>query len=292
MIATSSARTTDSLRGGPLAKQFKEAIAQEVKNLAMRSVMPRVATIFAPGDLSTQAYVESKRKMAASLGIQMDLIEIGTETTQAQLRDICSRLSNESNVHGILLELPLPKPLDPVNALKWIDPKKDIDGLTPTNMGLIAAGREGEALCAATARACIALIESRFSLRGKRVAIIGRGATVGRPLMGMLVNRDATITVCHTKTPSLSEATSGADVVIVAIGRPKEITATDLHPGQVLIDAGINVIEEKVIGDIDAESVEGLADALTPVPGGVGPLTSAIIFDNLLKAIRLQDSIN
>ena len=158
--------------------------------------------------------------------------------------------------------------------------------MTSSNLGLIAADREQEALTSATAQACLLLAESQGAVAGKRAAIIGQGRTVGRPLAGMLVNRHATVTVCHTRTPNLREAIAGCELVFVAIGRARRITGDHLHSGQVVIDAAINFQNGKLMGDVDGESAQGLAAALTPVPGGVGPVTSAHIFQNLIRAIR------
>jgi methylenetetrahydrofolate dehydrogenase (NADP+)/methenyltetrahydrofolate cyclohydrolase len=189
-------------------------------------------------------------------------------------------------VDGILLELPLAAGLNANAALDRIAPGKDIDGLTAYNLGLVSAGREDEALTSATAQACILLAETQGALAGKRVALIGRGRTVGRPLMGMLINRHATVTVCHTRTRDLGAAIADCEIVMVAIGKARQITGGELRPGQIVIDAGINYLDGKLVGDVDAESVEGVVAALTPVPGGVGPLTSALIFQNLIRAAQ------
>jgi methylenetetrahydrofolate dehydrogenase (NADP+)/methenyltetrahydrofolate cyclohydrolase len=211
---------------------------------------------------------------------------MGPRTTQAQLLAECRALSADPAVHGILLELPLAAGLEADAALDQIAPAKDIDGLTPYNLGLISAGREQEALTSATAQACILLAETQGALAGKRVALIGRGRTVGRPLMGMLINRHATVTVCHTRTRDLAAAIADCDIVMVAIGKARQLTGAQLRPGQTVIDAGINYLDGKLVGDVDAASVEGIAAALTPVPGGVGPLTSALIFQNLIRAAQ------
>jgi methylenetetrahydrofolate dehydrogenase (NADP+)/methenyltetrahydrofolate cyclohydrolase len=169
-----------------------------------------------------------------------------------------------------------------------MDPHKDVDGLTPLNLGLVASGRESEAIPAATPQACIELAETQGSLVGKKVGVVGRGRTVGRPLASMLINRHATVTVCHTRTRDLREALAHCDVVMVAAGKPGLIRAEHLSTGQIVIDAGINVVTDGLVGDVDAESVRPIAAALTPVPGGVGTLTTAIVFRNLMRAMRLQ----
>jgi len=277
---------TVKLRGDTLAKALKQSVAEAAAELAAAGVPPKMAVILASEDPASVTYAEAKKKSAAALGIEVEIHNLGLGTTQAQLIETCRALSAAPAVHGILLELPLAPSLDADAALDQIAPAKDIDGLTPRNLGLISAGREAEALTSATAQACILLAETQGPLAGKRVALIGRGRTVGRPLMGMLINRHATLTICHTRTRDLKAALADCDIVIVAIGKARQITGAHLRPGQVVIDAGINYLDGKWAGDVDAASVEGIAAALTPVPGGVGPLTSALIFQNLIRAAR------
>lgn len=249
-------------------------------------VQPKMAVILASEDAASLSYAQAKKKTAAQLGIELEIHDLGKDVTQSRLLDTCCSLSARSDLHGILLELPLAATLNANEALDRITPAKDIDGMTSANLGLIAADREQEALTSATAQACLLLAESHGAVAGKRAAIIGRGRTVGRPLAGMLVNRHATVTVCHTRTPNLREAIAGCELVFVAIGRARLITGEHLHPGQVVIDAGINFQNGKLVGDVDGESAQGVAAALTPVPGGVGPVTSALIFQNLIRAVR------
>ncbi len=276
------------LRGAPLAKAVKERVAAAALRLTARGVNLRMAVVIASEDPSSLAYAEAKKKSAAELGIEVAITDLGRDATQARLESTCLELSADPAVHGILLELPLSSHLDADAALEQIAPGKDIDGLTPFNLGLSSGGDERKALTSATAQACIALAETQGPLAGKRVALIGRGRTVGRPLVGMLINRHATLTVCHTRTRDLRDAVAGCEIVIVAIGKAAQITREHLSQGQIVIDAGINVCEGKLTGDVDAASVEGVVAALTPVPGGVGPLTSAIIFENLIRAATMQ----
>ena len=277
-------QATVKLRGDVLAKEVKLTVGEAAERLAAAGTPPKMAVILASEDPASVTYAEAKKKAAAALGIEVEIHHLGMRTTQAELLAICRALSADGTVHGILLELPLAAGLDADEALGEIAPEKDIDGLTPYNLGLISAGKEADALTSATAQACILLAETQGPLSGKRVALIGRGRTVGRPLMGMLVNRHATVTVCHTRTRDLKAAIADCEVVMVAIGKARRITGAELGAGQVVIDAGINYLDGKLVGDVDAASVEGVAAALTPVPGGVGPLTSALIFQNLIRA--------
>jgi methylenetetrahydrofolate dehydrogenase (NADP+) / methenyltetrahydrofolate cyclohydrolase len=277
---------TLKLRGDVLAKAVKQSVSDAAAKLNAAGTPPKMAVILASEDPASVTYAEAKKKSAAALGIEVEIHNLGTESTQEQLMEACRALSEDSTVDGILLELPLAAGLDADAALGEIAPAKDIDGLTPHNLGLILAGREEDALTSATAQACILLAETQGALVGKRVALIGRGRTVGRPLMGMLINRHATVTVCHTRTRDLKAAIADCDIVMVAIGKALQITGAQLRLGQIVIDAGINYLNGKLVGDVDAASVEGVAAALTPVPGGVGPLTSSLIFQNLIRAAQ------
>jgi methylenetetrahydrofolate dehydrogenase (NADP+)/methenyltetrahydrofolate cyclohydrolase len=278
---------TVKLRGDVLAKSVKLLVTQAAAELAAAGNPPRMAVVLATEDAASVAYAESKKKTAAALGIAADIHNLGADIAQDALIDALKALSADPAIHGILLELPLAPGLDADAALDAIAPHKDIDGLTAYNLGLISCGREDQALTSATAQACIMLAETQGSLSGKRVALIGRGRTVGRPLTGMLINRHATVTVCHTRTPDLKAAIADCDIVMVAIGKARQIGGAQLRPGQIVIDAGINYVDGKLAGDVDAASAEGIAAALTPVPGGVGPLTSALIFQNLIRAARI-----
>lgn len=281
-----SAPATLKIRGDLLAKSVKQSISEAAASLSAAGMQPAMAVILATEDPASVTYAESKKKAAAALGIEVRIHNLGPGSSQAQLEDTCRALSADDSIHGILLELPLAPGLDADAALARIAPAKDVDGLTPHNLGLITAGREQDALTSATAQACILLAETQGTLAGRRVALVGRGRTVGRPLMGMLVNRHATPTICHTRTADLRAAIAECDVVFVAIGKARQITGAHLRPGQIVIDAGINFLDGKLVGDVDAASVEGIAAALTPVPGGVGPLTSALIFQNLILAAQ------
>ena len=279
---------TVKLRGDVLAKSVKQVVTDAAAELAAAGAPPRMAVVLATEDPASVAYAESKKKTAVALGIATDIHNHGAHVSQEALLEALKALSADPAVHGILLELPLAPGLNADAALDAIAPHKDIDGLTAYNLGLISCGREDQALTSATAQACIMLAETQGSLSGKRVALIGRGRTVGRPLTGMLINRHATVTVCHTRTPDLRAAIADCDIVIVAIGKARQIGGAHLRRGQIVIDAGINYVDGKPAGDVDAASAEGIAAALTPVPGGVGPLTSALIFQNLIRAVRLN----
>jgi len=276
--------TATPIPGRPLAEALRERIRARV---AAAPVRPTLAVVAASGDPAVAKYAEAKGRSADKLGIALNLAIVDPDAGQEALEHRISVLSADPEVHGILLELPVDPSLDAEAAIARIDPLKDVDGLTPVNLGLIAAGREADALAPATPLACIALAESVTPIAGKRAVVVGRGRSVGRALAPMLVNRHATVTVCHTRTPDLAEAIAPADLVFVAAGRPGLIGPAHLRPGQVVIDAGINLVGDRIVGDVDPAATEVVA-ALTPVPGGVGPVTSTQIFDTLLRAMDLR----
>jgi len=273
-----------ALLGKPIADRIRSRILDELP----ADLRPCLAVVVASNDASVARYAAAKQRTAEALGLGFRVETVDPTGGQAALDARIAALSADPGVHGILLELPLAPGLDAEIAVRQLDPLKDVDGLTPQTLGLIAAGHEADVLLPATPDACIRLAESVTDLRGARAVVIGRGRAVGRALAPMLVNRDCTVTVCHSRTRDLAAAVAAADIVFVAAGRPGLVTGAMVRPGQVVVDAGISVVAGKVVGDVDADSVRPVAAALTPVPGGVGPLTAALIFANLLQAARLQ----
>ena len=279
---------TKLLRGKPLADALRHRIAERVAALKAGGTTPVLAVVVASADPAAIKYAEAKQRAAERLGIAIDLVRFDPTSGQEALDYEIAALSGDARVHGILLELPLDASLDAERAIARIDPLKDVDGLTAPNLGRIAAGDESGAIAPATPIACIRLAESAAPLAGRRAVVVGRGRSVGRALIPMLINRHATVTVCHTRTPDLAAAIAPCDFVFVAAGRAGLITADHLKPDQIVVDAGINVTDDGIVGDVAADAA-GAVRALTPVPGGVGPLTSTVIFENLLRAIDLQD---
>ena len=286
------AMQTEELRTDVLVAAVKEEIAAAVAEFAAKRMQPKLAAVVAGDDPSMLAYVRSKEKFAEKLGVSFEAVTL-SGADQVGLEAKLRELSADPAVHGVILELPLAPGLDFIRALDSIDPMKDVDGLTPRNLGLALRGREEEALLAATPQACIMIAESLGPLAGRRVALIGKGKTVGRPLLPMLLNRHATVTVADSHTKDLKAALRGAEIVITATGKPGLITGSIIEEGQILIDAGLTAVGlpgqgEELKGDVDGASVEGIAAMVTPVPGGVGSLTTAILFRNLMKAMKLQ----
>ncbi len=275
------------LKGKPLAETLRRDIVRRTAALKAAGITPVLAVVVGSADPAAIKYAEAKQRSAERLGIAINLVRFDPALGQEALEYELAALSQDERVHGILLELPLDPALDAECAIDLIEPLKDVDGLTAANLGRIAAGDESRAIAPATPIACIRLAESAAPLAGSRAVVVGRGRSVGRALIPMLINRHATVTVCHTRTPDLAAAIAPCDVVFVAAGRRSLVTADHLNSNQVVIDAGINIVEGGIVGDVDP-AADGLVKALTPVPGGVGPLTSTVIFDNLLRAIDLQ----
>jgi methylenetetrahydrofolate dehydrogenase (NADP+) / methenyltetrahydrofolate cyclohydrolase len=278
---------TELISGREPAAKIREEISAEVSAVKEKGIMPRMAVVLVADDPAVLSYVEVKKRLAEKLGIIFDLVPFPATVSQAELNQKLKDLSNDPSVHGIVLELPLSPNLDADEAILNIAPSKDIDGMTPTNIGLVLMGNEERALVAATAQACVLLAEKFGSLSGKRVAMVGKGRTVGKPLIPVLLNRHATLVVCHAETKDLEVAIQGSEIVIVGVGKPGLINANNVSAEQIIIDAGTTLVGERIMGDA-APEVQGIVRALTPVPDGVGPLTTAFIFKNLLKAIKLQ----
>lgn len=277
------------LKGNDFAENIKQEVTAAVVGFKARGIAPRLAVVVTVNDASVNSYIVAKQKLAEQLGVVVDVVD-ASNLDQTALEKKISELSADKSIHGIILEWPTAENIDATKAELQIDSKKDIDGLTPTNLGLLAAGREEEAIISATTQACLMLAESQGSITGKNVAVVGYGRTVGRPLTLQLLNRHATVEVAHTKTQDLGAVIKKAEVVFVGIGDPEFITDKHLGQGQIIIDVGINYVDGKLVGDVNYEVAKNQAAAITPVPGGVGPLTTVILFKNLMRAIELQQS--
>ncbi len=268
--------------------QIKDTLIRDLDALKAKNIQPKLVAVGATDDPSVLSYERSKEKNAGTLGIAYEFINLPADTSQTALEDKLKSLAADKTVHGICLSLPLAKGLDSESALALIPQNKDVDGLNAQNLGLIACGSEDQAILAATPQSCIILAETVTPLKGKNVCVVGRGRTVGKILAQLLINRDATVTVCHSRTANTKDHTKAADIVFCAIGRGKMLTKDYFRDGQIIVDAGINYIDDKLCGDVDAESLADMNVQLTPVPGGVGKLTTILIFQNLVKCIGLQ----
>lgn len=269
-------------------KKLAQGVTAGVREAAAHfEVTPHLVAVTASDDPATAVYLGQKARQAGKLGLSFSVRKVGAGCTQHELEAVLRAVSADPAVHGVTLELPLAPGLDADRALLHLAPEKDVEGLTPANLALVAAGREPEALLPPTPRSVRFLLREVLDLRGARVAIIGPGRTVGRPLAWMLNNRGATVTLCNQHTRDLKEVLALQDAVVVAVGRAGLIGVDQLQPHHIIVDAGINVTPEGVVGDVDPQA-KGFVRALTPVPGGVGPLTSALMFQNLVRALKIQ----
>lgn len=276
------------IEGKQIAASISEKVRAEVSLLKGEGIMPKLSVVLVGHDPASVVYARSKEKACARAGIDFEMHTLVDDSPEGELLDLISRLNLDQNVHGIMLELPLPQRMNKQKIIEAILPVKDVDGVHPVNRGYLLSN--GDGLFPATPQSCIELVQqSGIGLAGKHAVLVGRGETVGKPLVFMLLNHHATVTVCHTKTKELGRHTRQADILIVAAGKAGLITADLVGPGAVVIDAGIN---EKpgggICGDVDFENVRLVAGAISPVPGGVGSLTTVMLQRNLLKAIQLQ----
>lgn len=282
--------TAQIIDGKAIAKEVRAEVARGVAEL---SQPPGLAAILVGDDLASSVYVGSKQKAAKAVGMQSFVHRLSSDVSQATLLALLDDLNRDARVNGILLQLPLPKGLDAAIAVERIDPAKDIDGLTPTNAGLLALGRPRFVPC--TPAGIQVLLESTGTkVHGSHVVVVGRSNLVGRPISILLSLKsetaNATVTLCHTGTTGLDAYTRQADILIVAAGLPKGITGDFIKPGATVIDVGISRGEDGgLVGDVDFDSASEVAGAITPVPGGVGPMTVAMLLSNTLRAANLTN---
>ncbi len=269
--------------GKALAARIRERVGREVSKL---SSPPGLATILVGEDPASEVYVRMKREDSAQVGIQSFHHEPGGGVSEEELGDLICSLNQNRRVHGILLQLPLPGHLDQDALISLINPAKDVDGLTPLNAGLLTQGRE-EAIVPCTPAGVMELLsEAEADLEGARAVIIGRSILVGKPLAALLLAANATVTHCHSRTRDLAAICLEAEVLVSAVGSPGLVTAEMVRPGAIVIDVGTSRGESGLVGDVDFDAVSGIAAAITPVPGGVGPMTRAMLLVNTVAAAR------
>ena len=289
--------TAKIISGTEIAKEIREELKQEIAELkAKHNVVPGLVTVLVGADPASQVYVGAKEKTSQELGIYSERYDIPAETTQEALLALIDKLNKDPKINGILVQLPLPKHLNEEAVLYAIDPRKDVDGFHPVNVGKMMIG-EPDYLPCTPAGIQQLLIRSGTQIEGAEVVVVGRSNIVGKPIANILLQKapgaNATVTLCHTKTRDISFHTKRADIIIVAAGKPKAITADMVKEGVVVIDVGVNQIgttpEGKRIlaGDVDFDGVKEVASAITPVPGGVGPMTITMLMMNTLRAAKL-----
>ncbi len=272
------------LDGKATAQAVREEVARRVAALVERGLRPGLRVVLVGDDPASAVYVRNKDKAANGAGIDVGTIELPADTTQEALLAEIARLNGDPAVHGILVQLPLPKSLDEEAVVQAIDPAKDVDGLHPENVAALVQGRRGLVPC--TPAGCIELLDrAGIELEGRHVVIVGRSMLVGKPLAQLCLARNATVTVCHSRTRDLDGHVSRADLVVAAVGVPKLVQGAWIRPGAVVLDVGINRGEDgKLVGDVDFETAREKASAITPVPGGVGPMTIAMLLSNTVLA--------
>lgn len=282
------------LNGKLIADQIKNELSTRVTSLKARGITPKLSIIMVGSYAPSLIYVANKEKACRQIGIESEVIHLPDQTEQRQVADLLSRLNSDPAVHGIILQLPVPRHISSDFLLEMIAPNKDVDGLTPTNLGRLLAGNPG--FIPATPAGIVELLR-RYSIEttGKRTVIIGRGLLVGKPLANLLLLRgqqgDATVIVAHSQTKDLASICRMAEILIVAVGKPGIITGEMVSEGVVVVDAGINRTPQGIIGDVEFETVIRKSSAITPVPGGVGPMTVAMLLSNTVLAAEMNSGL-
>ena len=274
--------------GKAVAAQVRVQVAQDATALKARGVQPGMAVVFVGDDPASKIYVNNKKKACAETGIYSEEHILPAETTQEELLALIEKLNADEKIHGILVQSPLPKHLDEKLVVEHIDPRKDVDAFHAYNVGRIMIGDYTFLPC--TPAGVIELIRSAgVVIEGKSCVVVGRSNIVGKPMAMLLLHCNGTVTICHSRTKNLAEICRGADILVAAVGRAKMITADMVKPGAVVIDVGMNRDENgRLCGDVDFDAVEPVASYITPVPGGVGPMTIAMLMKNAVRAAELQ----
>lgn len=278
--------TARTLGGSRLAAAIRARVAAVTADWNQAGLGATLAVVVATDDESTLWYVRSIASSAAKVGVGCKVVDLGTAATEQEIAGRLDELSLDPDIHGIILQTPVPAGVSAARLVGHIAPEKDIDGANPVSLGRLAVGEP--AFPPATAQAVVELLDyHRIPVGGRHVAVVGRSAVVGKPLLHLLLQRDATVTICHSRSQPLADFTKQADIVAVAIGRPEMITADHVSPGAVVIDVGTNVVSDgRLVGDVAAESVGSIASALSPVPGGVGSVTTAILLMHTVDAAQ------
>ncbi len=272
--------------GKELARKTREMLREEANKLKENGINPKLAVIMVGDDKASKVYVKNKSKACEDVGIEYEEFLMDADITMDELLNLIEELNNREDIHGILLQSPIPKHLDINQAFNKISYKKDVDGFHPINVGKLVIGQDCFVSC--TPFGVIKMLEEYgIEIEGKNAVVVGRSNIVGKPLAQCLMAKNATVTVCHSRTRNIEEVTKNADILVAALGKPKFIKADMVKNGAVVIDVGINRTDDgKLVGDVDFEAVEPKASYITPVPGGVGPMTIAMLMNNVIKAAK------
>lgn len=274
--------------GKSVSAKVKEGLKKESLLLASKGIKPALAVVLVGDDKASQTYVNAKEKACAACEISSFGYKFKEDISENELLNLICNLNNDKSIDGILVQLPLPKHINTDKILATIDPSKDVDGFHALNVGRLVSGLEGFIPC--TPLGIMRLLkEYKISLEGKRVCIIGRSNIVGKPMLNLMLNQSATVTICHSKTKNLAQITANSDIIVVAIGIPHFLTKDMVNDGAVVIDVGINRLESgKLVGDVDFENVADKCSFITPVPGGVGQMTIAMLLENTIKSAKIR----
>ena len=271
------------LDGAAMALEVEKELKQRVDALREKNVVPGLCVILVGNDPASQTYVANKEKACARLGIHSQTLRMGAETTQAELEASIERANEDEAIHGILVQLPLPAHLGEHRALALIRPEKDVDGFHAVNMGRLARGEDCVVAC--TPKGALHMLKAAgVPIAGKNAVVIGRSNIVGKPMALLLLQENATVTICHSRTKDLAEHTRRADILVAAVGKPRFVTADMVKEGAAVLDVGINRVDGKLCGDVDFETVKEKAGWISPVPGGVGKMTIAMLMENTVSA--------
>ncbi|MDD5456059.1 MAG: bifunctional methylenetetrahydrofolate dehydrogenase/methenyltetrahydrofolate cyclohydrolase FolD [Candidatus Margulisbacteria bacterium] len=273
------------------AAQIKQEVIKQVKGLKKRGITPGLTVIIVGENQASQVYVRNKEKDASEVGFKSEVIKLDKDISEQKLLQLIKKLNSDKTVHGLLVQLPLPRHINESKVINTISPEKDVDGFHPINIGKLVTGDEtGFVSC--TPGGIIWLLKSAgIDLEGKEAVIVGRSNIVGKPMIHLLLRENATVTVCHSRTVNLAEVCKRADVLIAAVGKSRLIKKEFVKKGAVVVDVGINREEKGLCGDVDCEEVMPFVSRITPVPGGVGPMTRAMLLLNTIKAVKLQNGL-
>lgn len=277
------------INGKEISAKVRVELAQQVEQMKARGITPGLAVVIVGEDPASKVYVRNKRRACEEIGVYSEVYELAQDTSEEELLELVEKLNRDEKIHGILVQLPLPKHLDDKAVIEHIAPEKDVDAFSEVNVGKIMLGEYDFLPC--TPAGVMKLLEkSGISPAGKECVIVGRSNIVGKPQAMLMLHANATVTICHSRTQDLAEHTRRADILVAAIGKPRFITGDMVKDGAVVIDVGINRLEDgSLCGDVDFASVEPKASYITPVPGGVGPMTITMLLQNTLKAAELHE---
>lgn len=271
------------INGREIAKQVRRETAEKVAALKEKGTACGLAVVLVGENPASKVYVRMKQKACAEVGIYSEEHKLPETTTQEELLTLVDQLNADTKIHGILVQLPLPNGIDELEVLSRVDPKKDVDGFHPVNVGRLSIGEDTLVPCT-PAGVLEMLHRENVPIEGQKVVVLGRSNIVGKPVAQLFLRENATVTVCHSRTKNLAEECSQADILVVAVGRPAMVKEDWVKPGAVVIDVGINRVDDALIGDVDFDTVSEKAGRITPVPGGVGPMTIAMLMSNTARA--------